>query len=269
MRERVLRHPGAVRAGAVVVLAVILVVLLLMPDDPPPDVIAYDRFDRTVAEGLGEIDRGGGWQLSGTKADYRVAGGLATVVVSEPGSTRKALLPDVREADVEVLFEVTLETAPTEGGAFVYAIVRHRDLESEVRAKIRIAENGAVYLGITGLVEGEERELSPEARLEDVAWTPGTALRIRARAEGDPAVIRVKVWPAQGSEPASWSVRTNTAEGAVEPSGSVGVQFYVSRTSTAFPFTYTIRSFEVRRPPSATPSAAGDARSRGTVPLAP
>ena len=235
------------RVGGIVGLTLILVILLLRPEELPPDVLAYDRFDRSLAEGLGGIDRGGEWRLSGTKADYRVDSESAIVVVPEPGSTRRALLPDVTAADVDLHFLVGLETLPTGGGALVYSILRHSDEQRELRSRIRVVDSGAVYVGATLFSPDGEEELTPEVRLEETRWAPGTRLHLRTRVEGDPAVLRVKVWADGTNEPIAWTMRANTARGAVPPLGSIGFQAYVGRSGTTIPFQFRFDDYVARR----------------------
>lgn len=246
MIARRLRDPRLLRGGALAAGLVLLVALAAWSAAPPEDVVAYDRFDRTVAEGWEDAPRGGRWRLSGTRADYTVGAEGATVVIPEAGPTRTAVLPEVDAADIETSFLVRLASPPMGGSAYVYPVLRRQEGVGELRAKLRIAPDGALYLGLTTIRAGQEREIVPEERIEEPVWTPGTGLWLRTRIEGAPAVVRIRVWTEGTTEPVAWTMRKNLAADAVPPSGSVGVQVYVSTQHTAFPFTFRIRSFEAR-----------------------
>ncbi len=230
-----------------IIAAAIVAIVVLRPQDLAPDALLLDQFDRTVSDGWGEDPHAGRYAVSGTRADYGVASGAATIVVPEAGFTRSALLSGVNERDVELAFRVSMDTPSTEAGSYIYGIMRHADPEHEYRAKIRLSPDGGVYVAVTALVKAKERELSPETRIPDLKYAVGTGLDVRARVDGEPATIRVKVWPEGTTEPAAWTVRSNAPAALLPKPGTIGVQVYVSKTSTALPVTFTFGSFNARR----------------------
>ncbi|MEJ7696269.1 MAG: hypothetical protein WKF78_06540 [Candidatus Limnocylindrales bacterium] len=189
------------RSSSAIIAAAIVAIVVLRPQDLAPDALLLDQFDRTVSDGWGEDPHAGRYAVSGTRADYGVASGAATIVVPEAGFTRSALLSGVNERDVELAFRVSMDTPSTEAGSYIYGIMRHADPEHEYRAKIRLSPDGGVYVAVTALVGAKERELSPETRILDLKYAVGTGLDVRARVDGEPATIRVKVWPEGTTEP--------------------------------------------------------------------
>lgn len=226
--------------------AVVGAILVIGSMEPSPETLVMDRFERTVAEGWGESPLGGDYVVSGTRADYSVMRSKGLIIVQAAGITRSARLRYVVARDVDLSFRVSMDTSPTAGGSFAYGIVRHTDPQHEFRAKVRFAPGGGLFVGVTALVGTGERELSPEVRLPDLTYVPGTSIEVRARVEGDPATIRVKVWPANQTEPTAWAMRANAPAGLLAAPGNVGVQVYVSQESTALPVAFSFNRVEAR-----------------------
>lgn len=258
-------RPGNRTLAVVLAIAAVAAVgiLVLRPTEPSADILAMDRFDRTVTEGWGESPRGGDYVISGTRANYSIARRTGVIVVPEAGITRSALLSAVTASDVELSFRVAMDSPVTGGGSFIYGILRHVDAQHEYRAKVRLAPDGSVYVGVTFVIGTEERDLSPEERVPDLAYVVGTSLDIRARVEGDPATIRVKVWPATQTEPTAWTMRANAGAGLLVAPGKIGVQVYVSQESTALPVAFTFKSLDARLLAAPGSSGSTDSQSPG------
>lgn len=258
--------PSAVRNRLPLVLALLasaaVALLILRPGELGPDVLAMDSFDRTVADGWAGDGQAGLWALSGTRADYHVTGGTGVIVVPQAGLTRTALLNSIVERDVDVTFSFSLDKEASAAGSYVYAIMRHSDPQHEYRAKVRFAAGGGVYLGATATLASQERELSPETRVSGLAYVPGLILSLRARLEGDPAALRIKLWPSSSAEPVAWTMRANAPRRLLDAPGSVGLQVYVSKSSAGLPVTFTFGQFDARR--LASPSGSGGSARPGS-----
>lgn len=93
---------------------------------PPPvgGTFAADTFERTVSSGLGSATTGGPWTLSGTAADFSVAGGTANFRSPSPGAQRAAYLGNVSQTDADITASVKLDKVPAGGTTYVSVLGR-------------------------------------------------------------------------------------------------------------------------------------------------
>ncbi|MBA2720925.1 MAG: hypothetical protein H0U52_17040 [Chloroflexi bacterium] len=232
---------------------------------PTPDVVVRDRFDRNVAEGWGAASFGGPFVLSGTKSDYTVTAGAGVMAVPGAGVARRALVRDALVRDADLSFRIGLESAPTGGGSFVYGVLRQNAGVGEYRAKIRFAPTGAVYIGMTAIEGERERPLGEESRVPELSYSFGSMVNVRCRIEGTkPATIRLKVWSTDQPEPVGWNLRTQDSGIGLDQPGSLGIQVYASRTTSAFPVRFLFDDLEARSLPD--PAAGAGSPAAGEHP---
>jgi hypothetical protein len=61
-----------------------------------------------------------------------------------------------------------------------------------------------------------------------------------------PTTVRVKAWKAGTTEPAGWQLTATDGFAALQAPGSVGLQTYLSSSSTVTPVTVKASAFSVR-----------------------
>ena len=131
-------------------------------------------------------------------------------------------------------------TAPASSQPKWLFIVRSVDLLHEYKARVRVASNGAVIVGMFKVVGNTFPPIGSEVTLPGITWSPGIKLRIRADAIGTaPTALRFRVWRAATAEPGSWAIAVNDAEPTMQTAGSWGVVAIASAGAAAATTTFT------------------------------
>jgi hypothetical protein len=208
-------------------------------------VYASDTFTRTVNNNWGSANVGGAYTLSGSVGDYDVTGTTGTIALAA-GSNRLAALAGVSAQDVELSFRFTTNKNPTGGSHYIYGIVRRVNATNAYRLKVRIAANGAVFVHAAALVNNVETAIGSEVQVAGLTNTPGSFIRIRAQASGtNPTTIRVRAWAASGTEPTTWQYTGTNSAATIQAAGGVGLQAYLSASTTNAPMLTTFDDFLV------------------------
>jgi hypothetical protein len=189
--------------------------------------VARDTFTRTVANGLGTMDTGQTYVLSGfggsvVAGDWDVTSGVATVSIPAANAQRRMKItgdPDTFY-DVDVAVTVTVPFTDVTGATLVPLSIVLRDLggDDSVWAQILINTAEEIYLRIWDGVT--DTEIGPEEFISELTHTAAQALRMRFQVEGH--MFRAKVWAAGTPEPYGWRV---TAWSGIHPTAGQ-VTFY-------------------------------------------
>ena len=135
--------------------------------------------------------------------------GRATAVEGQYLVARIAPLTTTR-AELAMTFS---STAPASSQPKWLFIVRSVDLLHEYKARVRVAPNGAVIVGMYKVVGNTFPQIGAEVTLPGITWSPGTKLRIRADASASStcrskATFRPGIsafWkPAERNQAATW-----------------------------------------------------------------
>ncbi len=240
--------------GALVVAA--LVVVIVQITVAQANVLARDTFSRTTASGWGSADAGGAWTTTATTANYTVSGGLGRMTLPAKGATRSVSLSGVSAADVDILVQVTSDTAASGGGLFFYTEARYVDNNTQYRGKVRLAGGGAVYVGASRMVGGSQAAIGAEAVVTGLTYTPGTPLWVRAQFTGtSPTTIRLKAWTGT-TEPTTWTYTGTDSTAPLQIAGTVGLRTYLSANVTTAPVNVTWDELTVTDPSVAPPIVA-------------
>jgi PKD repeat protein len=195
----------------------------------PGTVFARDTFGRSVANGWGTAETGGAWTLSGTASLFSVNGNAGVMSVAV-GKTRGAFLNAVSAADVTGSVDLSWNQPASGSGTYAMFHLRRVGADSYF-ARVRV-QPGVTSLAIVrqsggvGTVLGTVNLALP--------YTPGDVWRLRFEAEGaSPTTLRAKLWNVAGAEPANWQVVQTDSTAALQGAGGVGLEGYVSTTSTA------------------------------------
>lgn len=201
--------------------------------------LAKDGFERTVSNGWGSAETGGGWSVSGTASFYSVASGGGRMN-DAAGSTRTATLNAVSSSRTDSTVTFTTDLAPTGGGMFVSAIARQVG-SSSYEGRAWLSASGAVQAQV--LVNGNAVQ---SVVVGGLTYAAGQQLNLRVQAVGtSPTTLRVKVWSATQAEPAAWQASVTDSTAGLQSAGAVGLRAYLSASATATPVTVRFDNYLV------------------------
>jgi parallel beta-helix repeat protein len=237
----------------------------------PAGVYAQDTFRRSVTSGWGKADVGGSYSVSGAVSDYSVTDTAARMRLSKAGVMRSALLTSVSRRDVDTQVSFKLDKLPSQGSVWFYAVVRHSADNTEYRAKVRIRQDGTVFVSASKVLSGTEVAIGSEVALPAV-YKAGAVWTLHARFTGtSPTKIGVRAWPSSASEPGAWQYSSSDNSGSLQSAGSAGIRAYSSKGATNAPFTVTLKDYAVTasgdQPP--TPSVDSPSPTPTASPTAP
>jgi len=221
--------------------------------------LAADAFGRTLTSGWGTADAGGAWAV-GTASKYSVSAGLGRTVVTS-GQTNAATLPSVSSTDSDLRVTTSVDRMPTGGGVYVGIIGRHTGTNSEYQARAKVRPDGTVGLSLLSLPgSATVTTLKSEVTVPGAVTTNSAAVKVRLQVQGvTPTTIRAKAWAATGTEPASWQLTATDSYPGLQAAGSVGMNAYLSSSSTVTPVTARFGDFSVlptNQPTNQPPQAA-------------
>jgi hypothetical protein len=208
-------------------------------------------FSRTIANGLGRADIGGPWTISGAAENFSVANGGGRIVGSV-GSTRSGYLYGVDKTGVDILTDVTLDTAPSGGGAYVSVLGRRVSSGNSYSIKLRYLPGGSVAAYLIRSVGGADTVLAWRT-VPGLSVAPGETLRIRLVVSGgytaETSSLHAAIWKRNSAGPQDWLLATiDRTPSVLEQAGSVGVSLYTSRSWSGRPGAITIDNYVVRSP---------------------
>ena len=221
--------------------------------------LAADAFGRTLTSGWGTADAGGAWAI-GTASKYSVSAGLGRTVVTA-GQTNAAMLPAVSSTDTDLRVTTSVDKMPTGGGVYVGIIGRRTGINSEYQARVKLRPDGTVGLSLLSLPgSATVTTLRSEIAVPGAVTTNSAAVRVRLQVIGvTPTTIRAKAWAATDSEPAAWQLTATDSFAGLQAPGSVGMNAYLSSSSTVTPVTTRFGDFSVlttNQPTNQPPQAA-------------
>ncbi len=213
---------------------------------PAPTTLAADTFGRTTTNGWGSADTGGAWTTSNATSNFAVGSGVGTIRMGSAGSGPAIALGSVSSSASDTTVTVSTDKAATGNGIYLNVIGR-RTSGGDYTGRVRVLSNNSVAIGATRIVSGTETLLGSELTLSGVTYAANTQLKVRLQVEGTgTTTLRLKVWLASGTEPASWQVtRTDTTSG-LQTTGSVALRTYLSGSATNAPIVARFDDLTVR-----------------------
>ena len=198
-------------------------------------VIVSDRFERTVASGLGTADLGGAWSVS-LASRTKVQNGEAVVYGWTGGAQDVRAWTDTVKTDMELLGLVRLNTTNPTGAAYQARLMARAqsDARNGYQAKIGHTTAGGLTWQLSRIDNaGGTGSLSLANGTLIASGAAGTNWWIRLRVQG--TTVQARFWRDGTSEPTTW---TATATDSYWPSGraSFGVAS-VSGLTSPFPDT--------------------------------
>jgi PKD repeat protein len=196
--------------------------------------LAADSFGRTVTGGLGTADTGGAWTSSAGPTRQSVTPGAAQLRIDAANQNTGAYLGDVSSATTDVLTTVSLSSAPTGGGTYVYVTGRRVAGQGEYRVRVRFLADGTVALALSRLTGTTESFPGGETTVPGLTVAPGTPVDVRVRVSGTgTTTVGASVWTASGTEPATPQRTWTDTTAALQAPGAVGITAHTPSDSTA------------------------------------
>jgi hypothetical protein len=194
----------------------------------PETIVARDVFSRSDPDGWGDADLGGTYLTDDGATNLSVADEAGRILLRDPGTTSDVYLSDPLVRDVEISFSFAIDSLPSDGAVFIYAVVRRTEAGTAYRPKIFVSPTGAVFTH-TGVMRTDgERSIGRPAVVPGLTLTPGMWVNVRVVATGsDPTVLRVRAWADGEEEPDYWNFGAIDWTGSLQGIGSLGVAAYL------------------------------------------
>ena len=205
----------------------------------PAAAFASDTFTRTVAGQWGNANAGGAWTVNGAVNAFAVNGSVGQMTMSAPGAGPTAMLNSVSQANANLMVDSSMSKLATGNGAFLTVLLRHQG-SSDYRFKVRYMTGGAIHLVISKVVNNAETTLQ-EAVIAGLTFHLGDVLGARVVISGNgTTTISGKVWKVGTTEPAAAQMTLTDTQAALQTAGSIGLQSYLSGSSTNAPVVMNI-----------------------------
>jgi len=164
-----------------------------------------------------------------------VAAGTATLTLAAAGNNTGSYLGALSQTSVHLRTSVSLSSAPTGGGTYVYVTGRRVGTNQEYRARLRFLANGTVGVAITRLAgTSTEVLVGKEVILSGMTYTPGTVLQVELDVSGTGSTqLAATVWANGTAQPATATVTGTDSTESLQAAGGVGLAAYLSGSSTA------------------------------------
>jgi PKD repeat protein len=212
------------------------------PPVDPGTTLAQDNFSRIVTGGWGAAVTGGNWSTS-SPANSSV-NGFVGQFSHTPGATRRATLNAVASSATTATANISLDKAAAGSSTYVGIVVRQVG-SAYYQARARFLADGSVALQ---LMQGSSTVLA-NTTIAGLTYTAGTQLSIRVEATGtSPTALRARLWRTGSAEPAAWTLSATDSTAALQAAGSVGVESYLSASSTSTPLSVRFDDFSASVP---------------------
>ena len=142
----------------------------------------------------------------------------------------------VSVAEVDATVDLSLDKAPTGGGTIVSLVARQVGARTTGCGRY-LRPSSVVQL--LRVVNGSVTTVaSASLALPGGAYVPGQVMHLRFRLTGSgPTALAGKAWFGAAAEPAAWQVQAVDATAQLQQPGGLGVEAYVSSSSTNVPVT--------------------------------
>jgi hypothetical protein len=212
--------------------------------------LVNDTFDRVVTSGWGTAPVGGPWTTASGATRLSVTGGVALSRHTAKGNKNEANLAGVSSLRTDLRVSVSADAAGTGSGTYVYVAGRRVSATNRYDARLRwLSGNRWVAALTANLGSSTVTSLAAEVTVPGT-FAPGTRLNLRLQVFGTaPTTVRVKAWAAGTTEPAAWLLERTNAHPALQAPGAIGMQTYLSTSSTTLPLTITFDDLTVQPVP--------------------
>lgn len=203
-------------------------------------VFASDDLNR-MQSGWGNAQTGGAWTDSGP-AYFSTNGDAGVIKVTKAGSGPSAYLASVKQANVSIETDASLDKLPI-GGSYHHRVRARINGNSYYEFSIRFDPNGVVGLNIARVDKGVEKMLKSKAM--PVRYKAGQKIRLQFNIKNRylQAIAWGEVANLGDDNDASLSVKDDAATGPLA-AGSVGIGGYASRAMTNLPVSAKVDDYK-------------------------
>ena len=188
---------------------------------------ALDSFNRRVSGAWGNAETGGRWSVAGGSSDFSVDGAAGIMRLPRRSETRAAFLSSVSATNLQARFRVWTDRKPGGDGPYIELHARRVDSKTLYRAIMRLNPNGSATIGMAKVSRGESTVL--RSTTIPLAYVVGQPVMVRIQVSGvNPTTLAMRVWRANQSEPAGWSLTTTDNDSRLQRAGEVGLQASLS-----------------------------------------
>lgn len=221
----------------------------------PP--IASDSFTREVMGGFGTADVGGAWKASST-TNTKVLADVGLIIMPAGSGAEVALEQiSIRDVDAMVTMMFDKQSMPGDagdGGEFYAHLIGRRTNAGLYSVFVYVTNQNTLRLHARRDVDGSSTTMAQSSEIPGITNTPGMRLRLRARFEGaSPTRIRGRVWREGSKEPDGWAIDTVDSAPALQVSGGLGLQGYLSSRAPNGPVMLAVDDFVARPISGCTP----------------
>lgn len=169
-------------------------------------VVAWtDSFTRSLSSQWGTVDAtlSQSWSLSGTASWWSVDGARGQVLIPTANTAVVAQALNSNSRDVDVTMLVVPSATATGASYGAGTIVRRTDNSNMIYSTLEFNTAGTLTVKIRSVVAAAAAvEIGVLNPIPVLTYSAGQVWKLRTQADGNQ--IRVKVWLASGSEPATW-----------------------------------------------------------------
>jgi hypothetical protein len=212
----------------------------------PGSILVADTFNgRTVSNGWGTSSSGTAWTTSGGSAgDYAVSSGLGRMTLTTINTSRRATLPGVISGG-DVLVTFTIDIEPAGDDIETTVMFNYQDASNYVQASLYWDRDGRpIELQFVRRVAGVVTQLGIAHLAESPA---GAGYSCSMRVQWFGLHMRMKAWPAAGTQPDLWTLSAISPTTGGWTSGQVGIRTNLQPLfSAGTPRLVTVDNFELR-----------------------
>lgn len=202
---------------------------------PPADPeIATDAFGRTVTNGWGSAQVGGGWTILGSGSRYGVSGGTGNHILTTAGTTAETVLSTLNVTDVDLRASLAWSRTGAQGTLYGTVVVRRQANGSDYRMKVVSGASGAFQLALARKIGSTETTLR-SVLVPGVTQAADAQYRVAFRAvtAAGTTTLSAKLWRVGTTEPTSWTTTVTDSTAQLQGGGSIGVNSYLSSSAGA------------------------------------
>jgi hypothetical protein len=207
-----------------------------------------DSFTRSVSNDWGTVDATQlfSWSVAFAAA-FNVDGSRGTVILAAANTATSAIANRATARDADITSTITPIATATGASYGLGTRVRSTDVNNNAYSTLEFDTAGTATIKIRQVIAGSTTQLAALNPIPSSTYTAGVPWKLRTQVDGNQ--MRVKAWPAAGSEPTSWQI-TATISGALTGSslGIYAVRFSGNTNSGVTPFIamddYTVTAFE-------------------------
>ena len=212
-----------------------------------PTSLATDLFERTRTNSWGPATTGGNWVIKGTASNFSVGSGAGSLTMAAAGAGPSATLDGVSSSSTDSTVTLSANKVATGTGFYAYLIGREIPTVGGYRAALNLRANGTVSVVINRRTAANvQTAVAPAVVVPGLTWAPGDKIKMRFVVDGNgTTALKVKVWAAAASEPASWLTSTTDATSEMQGAGTVGLMAYLATNVTNAPVVISFDDYAV------------------------